>query len=84
MTKKVNNNQESSSKMKEWVEKTKKRFTVDWFEDEDKQKNRKHYVMTKKVNEQQKPTLKEEMRPLRKMMPWLTIEVSEDEDEQKQ
>jgi len=35
MTKKVNNNQESSSKMKEWVEKTKKRFTVDWFEDED-------------------------------------------------
>ena len=84
MTKIVNNNQESSSKMKEWVEKTKKRFTVDWFEDEDEQKNRKHYVMTKKVNEQQKPTLKEEMRPLRKMMPWLTIEVSEDEDEQKQ
>ena len=39
--------------------------------------------MTKKKIEQQKPTLKEEMRPLRKMMPWLTIEVSEDEDEQK-
>ena len=81
MTEKVNNNQESSSKMKEWVEKTKKRFTVDWFEDEDKQKTLRY---DKKVNEQQKPTLKEEMRPLRKMMPWLTIEVSEDEDEQKQ
>lgn len=40
--------------------------------------------MTDKVNEQQKPTMEEEMRPLRKMMHWLTIEVSGDEDKQKQ
>ena len=83
MTKKANNNQKSSSKMKEWVEKTKKRFTVDWFDDEDEQKNRKHYIMTEKARNKQDSQNKTKDLFEEKKKRWTVISF-EDEDEQKQ